>query len=691
MLEELNMCHNAMFTILPGSGQKRHDGDTSSTSGSVDGSDEEEEEDYEVDVTHEMSNESIMKHNESFNMGIKGNNTGTSSEGTSESDEEEAETSNENPHFNESFSSNEASDDLPNAVNDVVNAIHRDICVSNNQSNEERQSKSDSKENVQNEKMFLSFTPFGQGETLFSFKNTKSKINKEIVGNLVEIQKKNENVSMESDENDENMSKASSSNISDKNMADFDGEELSDLIELAFDDNNASKDDVKFLNDIDSASAAQKLATIAKQIESQHNVPESQKLIQNDNQIDQLNLKVEEIELADMYIIDNLCKPGRTLLWDLLQDDMITQLSDGLAQEVEKIFWNTVCWSNDRRIRMKFIEGCLDNLAKNYSVIASLRLLPKFFFQFRNSGLDAHHILLWADKEKHMLKHFFSNLIQYCENRKKNSSSEKFDSQNEIYTHTEQIQARLHFLSFVFSCAGSPSNFRLSQEQVDILWSALALDPESSDELFNWLLTQVRSRDQHGLGGDMLHHILIHKIPLLAPESFSMMALDLLQTLTQCLITSQQANRIKDVDQVAIKQLWNIALRANNVDVSMNAIKHLNSYYIHLQPHSSKLDKEEEFIKQCMDHLERASKDLAQNEDQSFTIIQRALVLLKTHLEVFRCRFAYYFRRWQLEGDISFLSHRNRERTGNLVRISCQLAALTDKVSENFIILINLY
>lgn len=86
-------------------------------------------------------------------------------------------------------------------------------------------------------------------------------------------------------------------------------------------------------------------------------------------------------------------------LWDLLQDDMIHQLADGLSHETEKIFWNTVCWSSDRRIRMKFIDGCLDNLSKNYSVNTSLRLLPKFLMSFQQyrGGMDTHQILLWAD------------------------------------------------------------------------------------------------------------------------------------------------------------------------------------------------------------------------------------------------------------------------------------------------------
>lgn len=155
------------------------------------------------------------------------------------------------------------------------------------------------------------------------------------------------------------------------------------------------------------------------------------------------------------------------------------------------------------------------------------------------------------------------------------------------------------------------------------------------------------------------------------------MALELLQTLSGCLLSSNKSN--ESIDSTAIRQLWDIALRCLNTDVSMTAIRHLNVYYINLQPHSTRLQKEEEFIKRCMDYLETASKCLNENEEKSLTIIQRAVVLLKTHLEGFRSRYAYNFRRWQLNGDLELLSHRPRERTGCLLRISCQPASLPDR------------
>ena len=42
------------------------------------------------------------------------------------------------------------------------------------------------------------------------------------------------------------------------------------------------------------------------------------------------------------------------------------QLGEGLALEAEKALCNLLCFNTERLIRMKFIEGCLENLANNW-------------------------------------------------------------------------------------------------------------------------------------------------------------------------------------------------------------------------------------------------------------------------------------------------------------------------------------
>ena len=52
------------------------------------------------------------------------------------------------------------------------------------------------------------------------------------------------------------------------------------------------------------------------------------------------------------------------------------------------------------------------------------------------------------------------------------------------------------------------------------------------------------------------------------------------------------------------------------------------------------LEQESEFVCQCMANLAAATHDLPTSEEASLLCIQRALLLLKTHLETFKRRYA---------------------------------------------------
>lgn len=82
-------------------------------------------------------------------------------------------------------------------------------------------------------------------------------------------------------------------------------------------------------------------------------------------------------------------------------------------------------------------------------------MLPKLLTSFR--GIDMHHVTHWAERQHHMMKHFFNNLKTYTANPA---------SSLPLYTHQMQVQVRLHFLSAVFSPVVSPNSFKLSIEQV---------------------------------------------------------------------------------------------------------------------------------------------------------------------------------------------------------------------------------
>ncbi|XP_028316758.1 ubiquitin carboxyl-terminal hydrolase 34 isoform X2 [Gouania willdenowi] len=375
--------------------------------------------------------------------------------------------------------------------------------------------------------------------------------------------------------------------------------------------------------------------------------------------------------------LDNVCKKGNTLLWDLVQDEDAIHLSDGLINEAEKLLCSLVCWFTDRQIRMRFIEGCLDNLAHHRSVVVSLRLLPKLFgtFQQFGSSYDTHWITMWAEKELHMMKLFFDNLQHYIQEVREHRH--KFA----LYSHSAEVQVRLQFLTCVFSTLGSPDHFRLSLEQVDILWHCLVEDAECYDDALHWFLNQVRSKDQHAMGMETYKHLFLEKMPQLKPETISMTGLNLFQHLCNLArLATSALDSASSCELCGMDQLWGIALRAQSADISRAAIQYINSYYINAG--KTGLEKEQEFIRKCMESLLMTSANLEKDAHSSLTSIERGLLMLKTHLEAFRRRFAYHLRQWQIEGTgISSHLKALSDKQSLPLRIVCQPAGLPDKMT----------
>ncbi|KAG2467434.1 UBP34 hydrolase, partial [Polypterus senegalus] len=314
--------------------------------------------------------------------------------------------------------------------------------------------------------------------------------------------------------------------------------------------------------------------------------------------------------------LDNVCKKGNTLLWDLVQDEDAVHLSEGLINEAEKLLCSLVCWFTDRQIRMRFIEGCLENLANHR----------------------------WAEKELHMMKLFFENLLHYI----------------------QEAREGRHKFAFL--------------EQVDILWHCLVEDSECYDDALHWFLNQVRSKDQHAMGMETYKHLFLEKMPQLKPESISMTGLNLFQHLCNLArLATSTYDSGSNCELCGMDQLWGIALRAQSADVSRAAIQYINSYYINGK---TGLEKEQEFISRCMESLMMASGNLEKDAHSSLTIIERGLLMLKTHLEAFRRRFAYHLRQWQIEGTgISSHLKALSDKQSLPLRIVCQPAGLPDKMT----------
>lgn len=285
------------------------------------------------------------------------------------------------------------------------------------------------------------------------------------------------------------------------------------------------------------------------------------------------------------------------------------------------------------------------------------------------------------------MHHFFNNLKHYTtgagRSGRQSETSTIVLNQNgfPLYSHVTQIQVRLQFLSSVFSDVGSPRNFKLTLSQVDTLWACLANDPECSDCLFAWLQGQVKGGDTHALGINAIQHLYLKRLSELKPEGISMVALGLFQqlfTLGREEIISHPSESQESSDSVGMEHLWKIALRAHNTDVSLTAIQYINTYYMEKQ-----LKYENQFVAQCMTHLTQAVEELDRQgpgSENALMCVQRALMLLNTHLETFRRRYAYHLRRWALEGkEVGMHSALRNEGPGPPIRIVLQPAGVPEK------------
>lgn len=93
------------------------------------------------------------------------------------------------------------------------------------------------------------------------------------------------------------------------------------------------------------------------------------------------------------------------------------------------------------------------------------------------------------------------------------------------------------------------------------------------------------------------------------------------------------------------------------------------------------LDKEDKFLRECVSNLSAAADTLSSNEESSLLFIQRALLLLKTHLETFKRKYAYHLRKWALEGH-GIISHvvQNDKNTPT-IRLNITPAMLEEKLT----------
>jgi hypothetical protein len=390
----------------------------------------------------------------------------------------------------------------------------------------------------------------------------------------------------------------------------------------------------------------------------------------------------------DEMNISNLSSPGQTLLWDLLQDNS-SHLPDNLLNETERLFSHVLSSIEDKRILLHFIQACLDNLKKSTSSLISLRLLPKLFLIFQQHQQRTNtNIFLLFEEKYHVLNTFFNDLEQLT---KRNISS--------ISIHNE-ITVRFQFLSFIFSISASPKEFNLTQIQADKLWDCLAIITGSTgnnrEELYNWLLSQLKNRDGgHALSLDTFKHLLTEKLLIQKPEHVCCQQLNLIQEILQQSRTNwvhilqqqtsplttnltQQYTDFQTFEFLILNYVSDVAMRALDQNVSTLAAQTLNSYQI--QNEDGTLDREEPFIARCMNCLNECIHTV--HDLSSLRTINRISVLLRTHLELFMRRYSYVIRLYQ------YISQTNNLFSSSSLKPHIKQLTLTDERDINMIKLI---
>ena len=79
------------------------------------------------------------------------------------------------------------------------------------------------------------------------------------------------------------------------------------------------------------------------------------------------------------FDVDTLCEPGKTLLWDLIHDESLETLNDGIQDEAQRLLWQLICYSGNKKVRMVFIKGCLDNIQVSMKYLIIYNLYQKIF------------------------------------------------------------------------------------------------------------------------------------------------------------------------------------------------------------------------------------------------------------------------------------------------------------------------
>ena len=133
--------------------------------------------------------------------------------------------------------------------------------------------------------------------------------------------------------------------------------------------------------------------------------------------------KTREID----YSLDDAAKPGKTLLWDLIQHHTPATVNAVALFTAERELISLILSMNHTRLAYRFSEACHENVKQHRAVAVSLRILPKLMQGFQCSTTTEFVNRTAAD--------FFADLVHFSDSVLENEQQK-----------ANEIRVRLSFL-----------------------------------------------------------------------------------------------------------------------------------------------------------------------------------------------------------------------------------------------------
>eukprot|EP00117_Sycon_ciliatum_P032008 scpid2273/ scgid2315/ Ubiquitin carboxyl-terminal hydrolase 34; Deubiquitinating enzyme 34; Ubiquitin thioesterase 34; Ubiquitin-specific-processing protease 34 len=315
---------------------------------------------------------------------------------------------------------------------------------------------------------------------------------------------------------------------------------------------------------------------------------------------------------------------GLAVLWKVAQD---LDVDSGVAKEALVHFIQCLVNTCARESTYfnSFVEECLQNIAANKSVEASLNVL-KAIVEKRRLSLQ--------EQEPRIMDSLFQNIETFL----------KMPGVD----HGPGLGVRLHFLSDVFSVSEA-RDIAVSKEQLAMLFSSMPCQA-CYHILFAWM---TRDLDKPGhsrlLSPDALCPLftqLMMDVPL---DAINEGALSVIQ---QLISINEGEERFMDQSKAQDCMLihyWRVVKHAQ-LNTSLKASQELTEIYVN----NDGLDGKD-LLERCMTLFETAGADICKEPEESVRLVLRGTNLIIRYFYQFRKRFAYHMRLKELSGELAAL------------------------------------